>query len=702
MKVHGNELNHMCPFCGQNFLSLTALKKHERCHKGRQLSSFRATDQFLRDVEFQNHVQVPHKEFYCPYCYKSFSSKSFVAHKEYNSEAIGKTLRCQLCGLYFLHWCQLLEHNIEHKRLDKKLTNCVQEKLQKWVVWASGEYMYCRLCGKSYKILDAVISHLESHFREFVDHKRLQKSASYSLPLDNKSWEKAALLQCIDEISPRTLPKKIFFLVNSNNVKQTYTPLSNSEKERNFDDRLTVCQSDDFCSKKYSQSSRGSVTYKKDVVDVMTNIKSKSSFEEPGKGVYNCSSSSKSQVTKHIDNDSSGANQLIDCLMTKSQEIPATQKVSEYEIGNSKTVDGNTSKSHSKESVLLKNNRKEVPLRGNETTAKIVSVTSAGKDMNVVVGKAYVDCNQARSKRIYTSKSPERLCQSRDDGLKFKSEFLKCPACHLSFDRQAFVSHISVHEKDSWFICHDCGLSFWCQGNLKKHCLSNHPGERGHHPEEGGHHPGEGGHHPEEGGHSGKTVKIGSSKKKKAYIKLKKKNEVIISPYEKKYSCTSCGIDCSSWGDFLNHIFTEKEGEFCCLEHNTCKLNENQKSILKRTHEEYVHNEKMLISKWRKYFGISGEVKVFLECMVPCKTCGEYYGTTEEARQKHQVVHKKPKNHETFGSKAPVPVTKPALMGGGGHGELQASKGLYNDVGGLRPLNIEYTVVHVQDMLQYD
>ncbi|XP_064115047.1 zinc finger protein 629-like [Macrobrachium nipponense] len=617
MKVHENELMHRCPFCGQYFLSLMALKKHERWHKERQLSSLTSADQFSREADSQNHVQAPSKEFYCPYCRKIFGSRSFVVHNEHNSEVLGRTFQCRLCGLYFLHRCEFMEHNREHKRFDKKLRNLVRRKLQKWVVlMPSGEYIYCGLCGKSYKILDEVISHLESHFKEFVDHKRLQKSASYSLPLNNKSWETAALLQCIDEISPRKLPKDIF-LADSNNVKQNYKPLSNTEKERDFDDQLTVCQSDNnFYLEKDCQSSRGSVTYGTDVFDVVSNIKPKLSFEEPGKDVYNCSSPSESQVTKHFGNDGfSGTDQLIDSLMKNSKEIPATQKILDYEIGNSLTVDTNTCESNSKESALLKNDKKEVCLKGNETTANIVSVTSTIKDMDVV-GKAYADLNQAKSER-----TSEHLCQSGDDSLKSKSEFLKCPACHLSFERQAFVSHIILHEKESWFICHDCGLSFWCRENLRNHRLSNHL---------------------EAGSHSAKTVKVASYEEEMEYVvKLKKKNEVNINPDGKKYNCNSCGFDCSRWGDFLNHIFQEKESELCCLEQNISNLNENQKSILKRTHEEHVHNEEMLISKWRKYFGIKREVKVFLERMVPCKTCEEYYGTTEEDRQKHQMGHKK-------------------------------------------------------------
>lgn len=80
LRIHNNQRNYMCRFCGFKSLTISAMKRHERVHTGERPYECRYCDKnFAGSAERQKHENIhngimPYK---CQYCDKRFVQVRF-------------------------------------------------------------------------------------------------------------------------------------------------------------------------------------------------------------------------------------------------------------------------------------------------------------------------------------------------------------------------------------------------------------------------------------------------------------------------------------------------------------------------------------------------------------------------------------------------------------------------------------------------
>ena len=194
----------------------------------------------------------------------------------------------------------------------------------------------------------------------------------------------------------------------------------------------------------------------------------------------------------------------------------------------------------------------------------------------------------------------------------------KCPACRRTYKtRDAFATHVRIHERSKWYICVDCGLCFWLKEGLEEHCLMYHPENW----------------NPQEGNISKEGVRVSKTEKTSG-------NASALS-HSEKMDCSVCGKRRLDIKYFTDHVLEhEKDNWFICEHCGNCYRDKNNLSL----HKDKYHSEKgiaanALSSDTKVDVELSSGVKIKIERMLPCETCGEFYGTTKRDYQEHIASH---------------------------------------------------------------
>lgn len=148
---HGDSRVKACDTCSEQFIDLSAYKKHIRLHKkeknDRPFKCHVCGFEFMERGNLNRHLarHTGSREFTCKYCNKSFAKE--YAREHTRTHTGEKRHQCSQCGMQFISGGSLKRHMISH----------------------SGEKRYkCHLCPKSYARSDKLLAHKRGHTGEFI------------------------------------------------------------------------------------------------------------------------------------------------------------------------------------------------------------------------------------------------------------------------------------------------------------------------------------------------------------------------------------------------------------------------------------------------------------------------------------------------------------------------------------------------------